>query len=56
MNQQMTFPEGGLASFLTSNMDEFDDSRLAFGRQTGINSMRETAERMAVAEMFMLVT
>ena len=47
MNQQMTFPEGGLASFLTSNMDEFDDSRLAFGRQTGINSMRETAERMA---------
>tara|TARA_R110002126_G_scaffold85723_2_gene207366 strand:+ start:3281 stop:4591 length:1311 start_codon:yes stop_codon:yes gene_type:complete len=28
-------------------MDEFDDSRLAFGRQTGINSMRETAERMA---------
>tara|TARA_R110002153_G_scaffold188658_2_gene341539 strand:+ start:6426 stop:7790 length:1365 start_codon:yes stop_codon:yes gene_type:complete len=47
MNQQMTFPEGGLASFLTSNMDEFDDSRLVFGRQTGINSMRETAERMA---------
>ena len=47
MNQQMVLPEGGLASFLSSNMDEFDDSRLAFGRQTGINSMRETAERMA---------
>ena len=47
MNQQMVLPDGGLASFLSSNMDEFDDSRLAFGRQTGINSMRETAERMA---------
>ena len=47
MNQQMVLPEGGLASFITSNMDEFDDSRLLFGRQNGINSMRETAERMA---------
>ena len=47
MNQQMVLPEGGLASFITSNMDEFDDSRLAFGRQDGINSMRDTAERMA---------
>ena len=47
MNQQMVLPEGGLASFISSNMDEFDDSRLAFGRQNGINSMRDTAERMA---------
>tara|TARA_R110002153_G_scaffold93597_2_gene226293 strand:+ start:1553 stop:3139 length:1587 start_codon:yes stop_codon:yes gene_type:complete len=47
MKQQMVLPAGGLASFLTSNMDEMDDSRLAFGDQTGINSMRETAERMA---------
>ena len=43
----MVLPEGGLASFLTSNLDEIDDSRLAFGSQNGINSMRETAERMA---------
>jgi hypothetical protein len=42
-----TLPEGGLASFLTSNMDEIDDSVLAFGRPSGINSMREVAERMA---------
>ncbi len=47
MNQQMVLPEGGLASFITSNMDEFDDSRLLFGQQNGINSMRDTAERMA---------
>ena len=47
MQQQMILPEGGLASFLTSNADEFDDSRLAFGRQSGINSFRDTAERMA---------
>lgn len=47
MEQQMVLPEGGLASFLTSNLDEIDDSRLAFGSQDGINSMRETAERMA---------
>jgi hypothetical protein len=47
MQQQMVLPEGGLASFLTSNLDEMDDSRLAFGSQNGINSMRETAERMA---------
>lgn len=42
-----TLPGGGLASFLTSNMDEIDDSVLAFGRQSGINSMRDVAERMA---------
>jgi hypothetical protein len=43
----MDIPDGGLASFLSSNIDEMDDSRLAFGPQAGINSMRETAERMA---------
>lgn len=43
----MTMPGGGLASFLTSNLDEIDDSVLAFGRPSGINSMREVAERMA---------
>ena len=43
----MNVPEGGLASFLTSNMDEVDDSVLAFGRGEGINSMRDVAERMA---------
>jgi hypothetical protein len=42
-----TLPGGGLASFLTSNMDEIDDSVLAFGRPAGINSMRGVAERMA---------
>lgn len=42
-----TLPGGGLASFLTSNMDEIDDSVLAFGRPSGINSMRDVAERMA---------
>jgi hypothetical protein len=43
----MNVPSGGLASFLTSNMDEIDDSVLAFGRGDGINSMRDVAERMA---------
>ena len=42
-----TLPGGGLASFLTSNLDEIDDSVLAFGRPSGINSMRDVAERMA---------
>jgi hypothetical protein len=42
-----TLPGGGLASFLTSNLDEVDDSVLAFGRPSGINSMRDVAERMA---------
>ena len=42
-----TLPAGGLASFLTSNLDEVDDSVLAFGRPSGINSMRGVAERMA---------
>ena len=47
MQQQLILPEGGLASFLTSNLDEIDDSRLMFGNQTGINSHRVIAERMA---------
>ena len=47
MQQQLILPEGGLASFLTSNIDEFDDSHLAFGRQSGINSHTDIAERMA---------
>lgn len=47
MQQQLILPEGGLASFLTSNIDEFDDSQLAFGRQSGINSHTDVAERMA---------
>ena len=47
MMMPKTLPGGGLASFLTSNMDEVDDSVLAFGRPNGINSMRDVAERMA---------
>jgi hypothetical protein len=47
VDRSMVIPEGGLASFLTSNIDEMDDSRLAFGAQQGINSMRDVAERMA---------
>ena len=47
MMMPKTLPGGGLASFLTSNMDEIDDSVLAFGRPNGINSMRDVAERMA---------
>ena len=47
MMMPKTLPGGGLASFLTSNMDEIDDSVLAFGRPSGINSMRDVAERMA---------
>ena len=47
MQQQLILPEGGLASFLTSNIDELDDSQLAFGRQSGINSHTDVAERMA---------
>lgn len=44
---RMSIPEGGLASFLTSNLDEIDDNVLAFGRPAGINSMSEVANRMA---------
>ena len=43
----MNIPSGGLASFLSSNMDEIDDNVLAFGRGAGINSMGEIANRMA---------
>jgi hypothetical protein len=45
--KRMSVPEGGLASFLTSNLDEIDDNVLAFGRPAGINSMSEVANRMA---------
>lgn len=40
-------PDGGLGSFLSSNIDEIADNVLAFGRDKGINSMQEIAERMA---------
>jgi len=43
----MEIEDGGIASFLTSNMDEIDDSILAFGMPSGINSMRDVAEKMA---------
>ena len=45
--ETITMPEGGLGSFFTSNMDEFDDNVLMFGREGGINSMKEVADRMA---------
>ena len=41
-------PAGGLASFLTSNMDEIEDNVLAFGAPRGINSMIEVGNRMAM--------
>jgi hypothetical protein len=44
---RMSIPEGGLASFLTSNLDEIDDNVLAFGQPSGINSMSDVANRMA---------
>jgi len=44
---RMNVPSGGLASFLTSNMDEIEDNILAFGQGNGINSMKEIANRMA---------
>jgi hypothetical protein len=43
----MEIEDGGIASFLTSNLDEIDDSILAFGMPGGINSMRDVAEKMA---------
>lgn len=46
-DNRMSIPDGGLASFLTSNLDEIDDNVLAFGRPAGINSMSEVANRMA---------
>jgi len=45
--ERMNIPSGGLASFLTSNMDEIEDNVLAFGPGAGINSMGEVANRMA---------
>jgi hypothetical protein len=45
--ESMNIPDGGLASFLTSNMDEIDDNILAFGPSAGINSMADIANRMA---------
>jgi len=45
--EMMEIEDGGIASFLTSNMDEIDDSVLAFGMPSGINSMRDVAEKMA---------
>ena len=41
------FPDGGIASFLSSNLDEMDDSRLLYGAQSGINSMTDIADKMA---------
>jgi hypothetical protein len=40
-------PSGGLASFLTSNMDEIEDNVIAFGAPRGINSMVDVGNRMA---------
>lgn len=40
-------PGGGLASFLTSNLDQIEDNVLAFGAPTGINSMVDIGNRMA---------
>ena len=45
--ETITMPEGGLGSFFTSNLDEIDDNVLMFGREGGINSMKDVADRMA---------
>jgi len=45
--ETITMPDQGIGSFLTSNMDEFDDNRIMFGPEEGINSMKEVADRMA---------
>jgi len=45
--ETITMPEGGLGSFFTSNLDEIDDNVLMFGREGGINSIKEVADRMA---------
>jgi hypothetical protein len=45
--ETITMPDAGIGSFLTSNMDEVDDNVLMFGREGGINSMKEVADRMA---------
>jgi hypothetical protein len=43
----ITVSDSGIGSFLSSNMDEIDDSVLAFGQPSGINSFYDTAEKMA---------
>ena len=43
----MTMPDAGIGTFLTSNMDEFEDNVLAFGAPQGINSMVDVGNRMA---------
>ena len=45
--ETITMPTGGLGSFITSNLDEIDDNILMFGSGSGINSMKEVADRMA---------
>ncbi len=45
--ETITMPDAGIGSFLTSNMDELDDNVLMFGRESGINSMKAVADRMA---------
>lgn len=45
--ETIMMPEGGLGSFFTSNLDEIDDNILMFGREGGINSMKDVADRMA---------
>lgn len=45
--ETITMPDAGIGSFITSNMDEFDDNVLMFGRESGINSMKSVADRMA---------
>jgi len=45
--ETITMPDAGIGSFLTSNIDEIDDNELLFGNASGINSMKEVADRMA---------
>lgn len=45
--ETITMPDSGIGSFIASNMDEFDDNVLMFGRESGINSMKSVADRMA---------
>jgi hypothetical protein len=45
--ETVTMPDSGIGSFIASNMDEFDDNVLMFGRESGINSMKSVADRMA---------
>ena len=45
--ETITMPDSGIGSFIASNMDEFDDNVLMFGRESGINSMKAVADRMA---------